>query len=489
MRIQELAKEHALLESCAEVLSWDEETYLPANALAHRADQVAWLHSRAHELVTSAEWEDALNEALENDSNKNSRDVQNLRLLERELRRAKCLPIELINRESVACSKGKHAWAKAREKSHFPDFLPHLEVLLDIAREKAELWGYSGEAYDALLENYERNTSTAQIVACFAALEPAVIEISTAAIQHGKMRTTLLPAGPYPVAAQMELNARVAAAVGFDFDSGRIDTTAHPFCTTLGPRDIRITTRYDENDFTSSLFGVLHEAGHGLYEQGLPVDDFGLPSGKAVSLGIHESQSRLWENHVGRSRAFWHVWYPKAQEIFPQLKSFPLEDFMHYLWRAEHSQIRVEADEATYDLHIFLRVDLERRLLAGNLTARDLPEAWNAGYTARFGFAPEDDRHGCLQDIHWAMGGIGYFATYTLGNMHAAQLFAAAMKDASIANEFATGNFSPLLDWLRNAVHRHGGLIDPWDLITSATGVAPNSSPYIHHLRNRYLGS
>jgi carboxypeptidase Taq len=216
-----------------------------------------------------------------------------------------------------------------------------------------------------------------------------------------------------------------------------------------------------ESDFTSSLFGVLHEAGHGLYEQGLPAADFGFPSGNSVSLGIHESQSRLWENHVGRSRAFWEKWYPVAQDNFPQLVGFPLENFLNYLWRAEFSPIRVEADEATYDLHILLRFELERRMMNGSLAVADVPAAWNDGFRELFGFAPPDDHHGCLQDIHWSMGGFGYFATYTLGNINSAQLFAAASKQAPIAAAIEQADYAPLLAWLRSEVHTHGATLDP----------------------------
>jgi carboxypeptidase Taq len=329
---------------------------------------------------------------------------------------------------------------------------------------------------------------TSEVARLFDGLRPALREIAARAVERSEARRVELPAGPYPVAAQQAFNARVAAAVGFDFEAGRIDTTTHPFCTRVGPRDVRLTTRYDEADFTSSLFGVLHEAGHGLYEQGLPEGDFGLPSGSAVSLGIHESQSRMWENQVGRSEAFWAVWYPVACEVFPQLDGFPLEDFLQYLWRAEFSPIRVEADEATYDLHILLRFDLERRMLNGSLGVAEVPEAWNAGFRELFGFTPPDDRHGCLQDIHWSMGGLGYFATYTLGNLNAAQLHEAARRDGGIAAAMDRADYGPLLEWLRREVHAHGGELDPADLMERATGARPDGAAYLRHLRRRYLG-
>lgn len=487
MSIFEKARELAVINSSAAVIGWDQETYLPAAAAKYRADQLAWLSSRAHELVTSDGWRKDLETAEAADDGSDPKLSANLRELRREFDRSAKLTTDLVARDSMASSLGKHAWADARQRSDFSTFAPHLQTLLDIAREKADLWGYTGEAYDALLEGFERGTSTAAVASLFDTMRPVVREIAAKAVENSASHAPGLPPGPYPVAAQQEFNARVAASIGFDFEAGRIDTTTHPFCTTLGPRDVRLTTRYMESDFTSSLFGVLHEAGHGLYEQGLPEDDFGLPSGSAVSLGIHESQSRLWENHVGRSRIFWEKWYPVAQETFPQLAEFPLERFLRYLWRAEFSPIRVEADEATYDLHILLRFGLERRMVDGTLAVADVPAAWNESFRELFGFAPEDDRHGCLQDIHWSMGGLGYFATYTLGNINSAQLFAAAGKDPQVATAIAKADYLPLLGWLRKSVHAHGGTLDPADLIRSATGRPPSTDDYLAHLQSRYL--
>ncbi len=487
MSIFEKVHELAVIRASAEVIGWDQETYLPVAAHAYRARQLAWLSSQAHQLATSEAWKKDLEIAESSDLANDPKLTANLRELRREFDRATKLPVELIARDSMASSLAKHAWADARARSDFSSFAPHLETLLEIAREKADLWGYSGEPYDALLEGYERGTSTATVARLFDTMRPAVRKIAAHAVEISSSYAPGLPDGPYPVAAQQLFNAKVAEAIGFDFNAGRIDTTTHPFCTTLGPRDVRLTTRYMESDFTSSLFGVLHEAGHGLYEQGLPAVDFGLPSGSAVSLGIHESQSRLWENHVGRSRTFWEKWYPVAQESFPQLAGFPLENFLRYLWRAEFSPIRVEADEATYDLHILLRFEIERQMLNGGLSVADVPAMWNENFRELFGFAPPDDRHGCLQDIHWSMGGLGYFATYTLGNINSAQLFAAARKDPSIATSIDQANYLPLLGWLRKSVHAHGATLDPPELIRQATGSLPSTEAYLSHLKSRYI--
>lgn len=486
MSIFDKAREYAVIRSTADTLGWDQETFLPPAAAEHRANQLSWLSSRAHELAVSDEWKRELEAAEAKASDADAVTAANLRELRRQFDRATKLPVELVAQESAATSLGMHAWADARKRSDFASFAPHLETLVGLAREKADLWGYEEEPYDALLDSHERATSTAAVAELFDKLAPEVKKIAAQAVENSRKHPVHLPAGPYPVAAQQDLNRRIAGSIGFDFEAGRIDTTTHPFCTTLGPRDVRLTTRYDESDFTSSLFGVLHEAGHGLYEQGLPAADFGLPSGSAVSLGIHESQSRLWENHVGRSHEFWQRWYPVAQDIFPALKGFPLEDFMRYVLRSDFSPIRVEADEATYDLHILLRFGLERRLIRGSLAVKDVPEAWNEGFRELFGFAPPDDAHGCLQDIHWSMGGLGYFATYTLGNLNSAQLSAAAKKDTTVASAIGKADYAPLLAWLRKSVHAHGATLDPADLMEKATGKKPSAEDYLSHLTHRY---
>ncbi len=487
MRIFDLARRHATIRSIGSVIGWDQETYLPPSGAGHRAAQLAWISARAHELAVSGEWRDALGEAEAADVGADPETTANLRELRRGFDRATRLPVELVARASEASSLAKHAWAKARADSDFATFAPHLRKLLDIAREKAELWGYADEPYDALLENYERATSTAEVAALFDQLKPELRRIAAGAVERSAARRATLPPGPYSVAAQQRFNARVAESLGYDFTAGRIDTATHPFCTSLGPGDVRMTTRYDENDFTSSLFGVLHETGHGLYEQGLPRDDFGLPSGSSVSLGIHESQSRLWENHVGRSRPFWEKWYPEARECFPQLADFPLEEFLAHIRRAEFSPIRVEADEATYDLHIILRFGIERRMLRGEITVEEIPSAWNDEFRDLFGFTPADDRRGCLQDIHWSMGGLGYFATYSLGNLNAAQLFEAAKRDTTVAAGCKRADYAALLRWMREHVHAPGATLDPADLMRQATGSPPATDAYLAHLRSRYL--
>lgn len=485
MSLFDRVREIALVNSAGHILSWDQETCLPSGSAEYRSKQLSYLAAHSHKLATSKSFLKALAKAEETDDGSNPVRSANLRELRRESDRAVKLPTKLVARESTAQSDGHHAWIAARKASDFSVFAPHLEKLVGFAREKAYLWGFAEERYDALLEGYERGTSTAALAELFDALQKNLAPLSAEAIS--KSAPSELPPGTYPVKIQQTFNTVVAAEIGFDFQTGRIDTAAHPFCTTLGPRDVRLTTRYMLSDFTSSFFGVMHEAGHGIYEQGLPDSDFGLPSGSAASLGIHESQSRLWENQVGRSPEFWEKFYPIAQGHFPQLKDFPLEKFLRHIHRAAYSSIRVEADEATYDLHIILRFRIERMLLNHEITVAQVPATWNELFRESFGFVPQDDAHGCLQDIHWSMGGIGYFPTYTLGNINAAQLFKAATSVASVGAATAKADFAPLLAWLRENIHRHGATFAPTDLMEKATGKPPSTEAYLQHLKSRYL--
>ncbi|MGJ8634682.1 MAG: carboxypeptidase M32 [Luteolibacter sp.] len=487
MEILDRVRQIALINSTGSILSWDQETYLPSGSADYRSEQLSYLAAHAHELSTSSDFLKSLESAETSDPGDNETYTANLREIRRESDRSVKIPTDLVARESTAQSAGHHAWIAARKAADYSIFAPHLQKLLDFALEKADLWGFQDEPYDALLEGYERGTSTATIVSLFDTLRENLTPLAAQAVDKTKALKPTLPAGPYPVEAQKAFNQIVASEIGFDFTAGRIDTTTHPFCTTLGPQDIRLTTRYEDHDFTSSLFGVMHEAGHGMYEQGLPAADFGLPSGSAVSLGIHESQSRLWENQVGRSPEFWEKFYPVAQEHFPQLKDFPLDKFLQYVHRAEFSPVRVEADEATYDLHIILRFQMERLLLNKEITIAQVPETWNDLFQKSFDFTPENDAQGCLQDIHWSMGGIGYFPTYTLGNINAAQLFHAATSDEEIKKATNTANYAPLLTWLKKNVHSHGGSHNPTVLMEKATGSTPTTNHYLKHLSTRYI--
>jgi len=328
-----------------------------------------------------------------------------------------------------------------------------------------------------------------QLRILFAELRPAIGSVLGAAVERSAAIPKDLLQGNYPIPAQQALNREVAAAIGFNFDAGRIDITTHPFCTTLGPADCRLTTRYNEQNFTQSFYGILHEAGHGLYEQGLRPEHYGTPLGSAASLGVHESQSRLWENHVGRSPAFWEYWHPVVCRHFPELKRLSPAQAAAAVNRVSLSFIRVEADQVTYDLHIILRFELELKLIEGQLAVADVPACWNEEFEKMLGLKVAKDSDGCLQDIHWSLGTLGYFPTYTLGNLNAAQLMRRAALDIpALSAELARGEYESLLGWLREKVHRHGQRHKPQQLMELATGEPTRSSYHVEYLRTKFAG-
>jgi len=478
--------EISLLSTTCATLGWDQETNLPTKALPFRARQLSYFSGKIHGMVTSDEYGSTLADAEQAASD--CATVQaNIREWRHSYDRATKLPQELIERQSTITSMAKAAWAEAREKNEFNTFAPHLTKLLDLAREKAELWGYDDEPYDALLGAYERGAKTSDVSTIFDGCRDLLIQTAADAVAKSEANPAREMTGEFCEEQQKVLNREIAESIGFDFGAGRIDTTTHPFCSGNAPYDTRLTTRYYKNTFLPSLFGVMHETGHGMYEQGLNKDEYGRPAGRSVSLGIHESQSLLWEGHVGRSRAFWTKWLPRVQELFPQMADWSLEDIIGHINTAKYSFIRVDADEATYDLHILLRFDLERRMLNKEIAVEDIPAAWNESFQKMFGITPPTDTEGCLQDIHWSMGGIGYFSTYSLGNFNASQLFHHAKKDEAIATAFDNADYKPLLDWMRTNVHSKGSTLLPQDLMKAATGEGTNPTYHMAHLKRRFL--
>ncbi len=469
------------------LLDWDQETQMPPRGAEDRANQLALIAGIVHERLTSDELA-GLMDRLERDGVGDDPDANvNLREMRRDQQRAVRLPKPLVEEIARTGALAKDAWAKARRESKFSAFAPHLQRLLELKRQVADHVGWNTERYDALLDEYEPGAKAADIERVFAgvreALVPLVREIGAA-----KRRPDLsILARHCPRAAQAEFNRMIAAAIGFDFEGGRIDTSVHPFCSGLTPRDVRLTNRYNENNLAQSLFGILHEAGHGMYEQGLDVAHTGTPRAQATSLGIHESQSRLWENYVGRSLPFWRHFHPALRGMFPAMADVRLEDWHFAINHVEPSLIRVEADEVTYGLHIMLRFELERRMLDGKLAVSDVPEAWNAGMRDLLGITPARDAEGCLQDIHWSQGTFGYFPTYLLGTLYAAQIFAAARRALpDMDAQFERGEFAPLLSWLRTNVHSQGRRYRATELVQRITGEAPSDRPFVEYLRSKF---
>ena len=472
-KLRARGKDLALLGATSGLLSWDQETILPPKGHAFRAEQSSLLAGISHRLATHTDIAHWLDECENISLPPNSPEAAAIARWRHDHNRATRIPAELVEENELAIGLSRTAWLEARKNSHFPTFAPHLEKLLSLSRQMADLWGYADQPYDALLEGYEPGWLTRDVTSLFAKLRPRLVTIAEKAFAIPSHPSRKNLRGHYPRADQEKFLQALLPKIGFDTTAGRLDTSTHPFCSGLGPGDTRMTTRYDEADFMVSLYGVLHEAGHGLYDQGLPESQIGTPLGQAASLGIHESQSRLWENRVGRSRSFWKSWWPDLIQAFPDLTGHNHEQ----CWRAsnavERSFIRVEADEVTYDLHILLRFELETKLLKGDLAVHDLPAAWNELFEKLLGLKVPDDARGCLQDIHWSLGGFGYFPTYTLGNLTSSQLWQAANRDlptlsASVENR----DYQPLLRWLREKVHSHGRRYAAADLVQHATGKA-----------------
>lgn len=486
-KLLKISREIAFLSSASAALNWDIETYMPAKALKFRAEQLAYFGSESHRLFTSKKVGQLIAACEQQGFAAESDEAANVRDWRRRYDRATKVPARLVEKLERVRAHSREAWKTAREQSKFRLFKPQLQKIVDLNRQMADCWGYQESPYDALIEGYEPGATASQLRTLFASLRPEIVSVLNVAREKSAAIPEDFLAGDYPIAAQQAFNQKVAAAIGFDFEAGRIDTTTHPFCETIGPGDCRLTTRYDEKNFAQSLYGVLHEAGHGLYEQGLREDSYGTPLGSAVSLGIHESQSRLWENHVGRSPAFWEHWHPIACEHFPGLKRFTPTQISAGVNRVAPSFIRVEADQVTYDLHIILRFNVESKLFSGELAVADVPAYWNEEFERSFGLKVARDADGCLQDIHWSIGLLGYFPTYTLGNLNAAQLMHRAKADhPTLDAELARGKYANLLKWLREKVHQAGSRHTPLELMRHATGETTQSAYHLDYLRKKF---
>lgn len=484
------SREAAVLSSCSALLGWDEQTYMPRGGVEHRSKQMALLSGLHHERSTDPRIGDLLGTLDGSDlvRDPDSPAAVNVRELRRTYERLTRLPRSLVEELARTTSVAQHHWVEARARADFARFRPWLEQIIALKRREAECIGFGDQPYDALLDEYEPGATCRQIAAVFEPLRADLVPLVQAIADARTKPDPSTLRGDFPVERQRILGEAVAAAFGFDFQRGRLDTTAHPFCSGIGPGDCRITTRFQPQQFADALFGIMHEVGHGLYDQGLDPDHYGTPMGEAVSLGVHESQSRLWENFVGRGRPFWTHFFPLARQVFHDaFHAISFDAFHGAVNRVEPSTIRVQADEVTYNLHVFVRFELEKDLLSGALDAGDVPAAWNEKYRAYLGVVPRDDAEGCLQDIHWSAGLIGYFPTYTLGNVFAAQLFAKAQSElGDLDRAFEHGDFSGLLVWLRTHIHCRGQQYRSARLVEHVTGQSVDHRPLVRSLRERY---
>lgn len=489
-QLKEKLLELCHISSTLAILDWDQRVYMPPKGSALRAESIANLAGILHEKFISREFADLLKKAkvLMDAEKLNDDEVCVVKEIWREFERQMKLPTKFVKELTQICSEAHNIWIRARERSNFRLFLPYLKKIVELKRKEAELVGFKKSPYDALLDTYEPYTTSEEISIILDDLKDFLIPfIRKIAKSKVKINSNILK-GNFSVEKQDQFNQNVAKKIGFDFEGGRMDVSAHPFASGFHPNDVRITTRFKKDDLLHSLFGVIHETGHALYEQGLLAENFGTPLGESISLGIHESQSRMWENIVGRSKFFWKYFYPKLKKEFPKpFSKLKLEDFYRAINFVQPSLIRTEADEVTYNLHVILRFEIEKELIEGSIEVEDLPKIWNDKMKEYLGVKVPDDAQGVLQDVHWSGGGIGYFPTYTLGNLYSAQFYQAAKKEIiNLEKEISAGQFSHLREWLRKKIHMHGKIYTADDLVKEVTGEGLNSKYFIDYLKEKY---
>lgn len=492
-QLHEISTHAQIISSVISILDWDQETYMPPGSAAFRSLQLEAMAGIHHEARTSKKFVNALSKLVDIESGeiiaKGLSPEQNaaLQLWHRDYKIEVALPKSFVEEFAKLTSQTIIVWRDAKKRNAFHQFAPFLDRVVSMVREKADLIGYKDHPYDALLDHYEPYMTTKEVAHVFSALKKPIAALVKKIAKAKQMDDHFL-FGKFPQAKQLAFAKRLLIDMGFDMSKGRLDLSAHPFSSSPHPTDSRVTTRIHASSLMSNLSAALHEGGHSLYAMGLPIEHYGSPLGDAISLGVHESQSRWWETRIGQSKPFWKHYLPLLQKEFGgPLSNVSLETFYKAINKVEPSFIRVEADEVTYPLHVILRFELECALIEGKLKVREIPEAWNAGMKEHLGITPKNDTEGCLQDIHWPMGGFGYFPTYALGNMYAAHLFEKFEKDhPNWAKRVSQGELTFIKDWLAQAVYQHGRRYSSKDLLKKSTGKPFSSDAYIQYLTKKY---
>jgi len=487
-RMKTLLAEIADLNGAAALLGWDQQVYMPAGAADARGNQLGTLGTIAHEKATAPELGKLLEELTKTAAglDPDSDDARLIKVAARDFDKAMRIPSDYIVETSKAQSAGFQAWRQARQESNFSLFRAPLERLVELSRRYVTFFPPADHPYDVLLNEFEPRMKTAEVKAIFESLRPQQVALVKAIGEKPQVEDGFLHQ-PFDETKQWDFGVEVISAFGYDWNHGRQDKAPHPFTQSMGFGDTRITTRVAPDFFNMMIFGTMHECGHALYEQGLAPALARSPLADGASLAVHESQSRMWENLVGRSLPFWEHFYPRLKKIFPQLGKVPLEKFYKGINKVQPSMIRVEADEATYNLHIMLRMEIEIGLVEGTLAVKDLPAIWNARMQEYLGVTPPDDAHGVLQDVHWSTGLMGYFSTYALGNLVSVQLWEKIGRDIpDLADQIRAGKFDGLLAWLRLNVHRHGRKFEPQELVQKVTGSKIDPAAYLRYLNQKY---
>lgn len=478
------------INSALAVLSWDQEVYMPEKGADLRAKTIANLSGFLHEKFVSDDFAKLLKKIKKfyDSGELNEKESAIFREVWNDFSRESKLPVDFIKEKAEICSKAQSVWAEARKKSEFKLFQPYLEKIVTLKRKEANYVGFKNSPYDALVNSFEPGMTSEELSIIFYELKEFLVDILKK-IKKSKVKIKKdILIGNFPIEKQKKFNRYVAEKMGFNFEAGRMDISTHPFSINFNSNDVRITTRYDEKKLFYSVGSTIHEVGHALYEQGIELKNFGTPLGESVSLGIHESQSRIWEKNIGQSMEFWRYFYPKIKEEFTgSFDDCELEDFYKAINLVEPSFIRTEADEITYNLHIILRFEIEKELIEGSIEVKDLPKIWNDKFKEYFGIDVPNDAMGVLQDVHWSFGAIGYFPTYSLGNLYAAQLFYKMNKDIpDLKNEIILGNFENILAWLRKNIHIHGKLYSAKELIEKVTGESLSSKYFTDYITDKY---
>lgn len=492
-QLKELDREIKSLKEIQAVLGWDQQVYMPERGVHDRGEQTAFLAGEIHRRETHPRIGELLSELGASDETPLGSELlpdpdrRLVRATFRDFKQMTRIPAELLQQIARETTTAHAVWAEARKKSDFSLFRPHLEEIVGLTLQMAEALGYEDHPYDALLDQYEPEMRTADVARVFGELREGLVPlVRTIGEKKGGMPDFLTRS--FPIPAQESFARKVLEVMGYEMTRGRLDASVHPFTTSLGMDDVRITTRYDEHFFLTSLFGTIHEAGHGLYELGFNRDFRGTRLADGASLGIHESMSRFWENVVGRCRPFWHHFFPLLKEEFPrQLDGIDLETFYRGINHVHPSLIRVEADEVTYSLHIIQRFELERMLLGGELSVADLPEAWREQSQDLLGIVPNNEANGVLQDIHWSMGLIGYFPTYALGNVYGLQFVSAMRSDLpQMDDQLRRGELGPIKEWLDAHIHGPGRSETPAEICQRVTGGSLSAAPFFEYVTRKY---
>lgn len=489
-RFRELTGQIKQYEEILGVIYWDMRTGAPRKGIERRSEAVGALSAETFKLSTSTEMGELLAQLSTSDQKEQLDDI-NRRLVEetaKEYERNRKIPPELYREYVVLTSQAESAWEEAKENNDFPGFVPYLEKIIALNRQFITLWGVKSTPYDTLLDMYEPGLTTVELDRLFGELRARLVPLAEQIASSKHKPDTSFLEGTFDKEAQKKFSKLILKDMGYDFDAGRLDESVHPFATGLSTGDVRITTRYLPHDVTSALFGTIHEGGHALYEQNIKPELNGTLLSSGTSMGIHESQSRLWENMIGRSLGFWQRYLPDLQGCFPgQLEDVSPEDFYRGINVVEPSLIRIEADELTYNLHIMIRYEIEKMLFNENLSPIDLPEVWNRKYQEALGITPANDAEGVLQDVHWSGGAFGYFPSYSLGNMYAAQMMVIARhKLPNLDQQVASGDLLPLKEWLTEQVYQHGKLLQPSEIIERISGKSLESSHLCNYLEDKY---